>query len=236
MAALLTICQDAMAGVLNYNGPTQFSSIVGNTDPGAVLLQSCAQQVGRELTRGYNWEELKKPYSFTTSAGAEGYALPSDFQRFCNLTLWSQNDHWPLIQASNVAWRELKSGIVISGVRYYFNVFGRKLNINPIPGASTHTIAYDYYSKQYCTNAAGVWQDDWLADTDIPILDAELLTLGIRMKFLSRHKLPYAEEKGDYLQAIKDFQADNTTKSIIDVGRLPNRNWPINVPDANWNI
>jgi len=231
---LLDISQEAMSGVLNYDVP---SSIVNNPDPQAVLLLSCAKQVGRELSRGYNWQALKKPYSFTTSNGTEGYAVPSDFRRFCNLTLWSQTDHWPLIQASNVGWRELKSGIVISGVRYYFNVFGGMLNINPIPGSTTYTIAYDYYSKQYCTASDGVtWQNDWQADSDLPLLDFDLMVLGVRSKIKAKHGLPYAEEKGDYLQAIKDLLADDTPKSIIDVGRLPNRNWPVNVPDANWNL
>ena len=212
---LLSICQNAIGGILNYEAP---ASIVGNSAPEAVLLLNCASHTGRDLERGYKWQALKRPYSFNTVGGVAAYSLPSDMRRFANLTFWSNTDRWPLLQASNATWRQITSGVYLSGIRFFFSVFQSKLNLNPTP-SSVIVIAYDYYSKQFCTAADGVTgQTDWVLDTDRPVLDAELMTLGVRYKFKARHGLPFPEERGDYFAALNDLLADDTPKPVIDVG------------------
>lgn len=235
MATLAEICQDALTGIDGFGIPTTF---VGNEEnQTAELTLSLATQVARELTRKYKWQVLKKEHSFTTVNGQEGYDLPEDFQRFANLTFWSESDRWPLIQVSNVGWRELKSGLIVSGIRFYFIVSGGKFRINPTP-SSAYQIAFDYYSKNFALSSNGSDEkSEWTDDDDIWRLDPDLLTLGIRYRFRSRKGQPFAEDKADYIDAIRDALFDDTPKPVIDTGVVPRRDLlEANVPDGNWSM
>jgi hypothetical protein len=232
MATLLTICQDAIEGVLENAVP---STIVGNSSPTAVLLKNCAQDVGRALERDYKWQALKKSYTFATSDGVTAYDLPEELRRFANMTIYSSTDQWPLINVSDARWRELQSGIVVSSIRFQFSVFANQINVNPAPDATSVNIVFDYYTKYFCESSAGTGLDRWTADTDVPRLDDNLMTLGIRYRYLARQGLPYEEEKGEFLSAISSLRADDRPQDIIDVGIVPSR-LPVNVADGGWVI
>jgi hypothetical protein len=232
MASLLTICQDAIEGVLENAVP---STIIGNSAPTAVLLKNCAQDVGRALERGYKWQALKKSYTFATSDGVTAYDLPEELRRFANMTIYSDTDEWPLINVSDARWRELQSGIVVSSIRFQYAVFANQINVNPAPDATSVNIVFDYYTKYFCESSGGTGLDRWTADTDVSRLDDNLMTLGIRYRYLSRQGLPYEEEKAEYLAAISDLRADDQPQGIIDVGLVPAR-LPVNVADGNWSL
>ncbi len=227
---LLQICQDAAEGVQDVSVP---STIFGNSAPSARLLKSLAQDTGRSLERSYKWQALKREYNFATSDGVTGYDLPDDIRRFANMTLWSATDQWPLLDASDAAWRALQTGIVASGIRFFYSVFANRLNLDPAPGASPFTIVFDYYSKYFIETSGGTGIDRWAADTDVSRLDGNLMTLGIRYRYLARAGLPYDEEKAEFLDAIKHLIADDRPRPIINVGMVP-RYRPVNVPDGNW--
>ncbi len=233
MATLLTLCTDAVEGVLENAVP---SSIIGNSTPTAVLLRNCAQDVGRALERGYKWQALKKSYTFATSDGVTAYDIPEEMRRFINMTIWSDTDNWPLINVSDARYRELVSGIVVSSIRFQYNVGANQINLNPAPGSSSVNIVFDYHTKYFCENAStGTGQDRWLADADVPRLDDNLMVLGIRYRYLARQGLPYDEEKAEFLAALSDLRADDQPLTVIDVGCIPQR-LPVNVADGSWII
>lgn len=229
---LLQICTDAIEGVQENAVP---STIIGNSSPTAVLLKSCAQDIGRSLERGYNWQALKTAYTFATSDGVTAYDLPADIRRFVNMTIWSSTDQWPLVNVSHKQFRALQSGIVVSSIRFQYSVFANQMNINPAPGADAVNIVFDYYSKYFCESSGGTGQDRWAADTDVSRLDGNLMTLGIRYRYLARQGLPYDEEKAEYLDALSHLRADDQPLTIIDVGVVP-QGLPVNVADGNWTI
>lgn len=232
MATLLEICEAAIEEIGGFQTP---SSIIGNNNPDARLLKRCASRTGRELERGYKWQELRIEYTFNTADGTSAYDFPTDIRRFANLTFWSDSDDWPLVKVSNIDWRALNSGITIAGIIYYFDIFGSQIHLTPTP-SSIRAIDFDYYSKQFCEDSGGTGQDDWQADDDVFRLDDDLAILGTRYHFLARKRLPYAEEKADYLQAIKDLQADDTPKPVIDMaGGTRGLPYP-RVPDGSWNV
>src|SRR5690242_11912595 len=87
---LLTIAQTALREVGDYAVP---SSIVGNTDPTAVQLLALANRAGRTLALDYRWQALLTTYTFPTVASTADYALPTDFNRFANLTPWDRTNY-----------------------------------------------------------------------------------------------------------------------------------------------
>jgi len=211
------ICTAALEEIGGFDIP---SSFFGNDNPDAVQIRRAALRMGRELEREYKWQDLRTEYTFDTVASTTAYDFPTDIRRFSNVTFWSRSDQWPMIKVSNIGWRELKSGIDVSGVLFYFDIFGSTINLHPEP-EGIRTIDFDYYSKNYCTDATGNPKDKFTSDDDIFRLDEDLAILGTIFHFLKRKRLPYAEEKSEYLEAIRHLLADDKPHPVIDVGRTP---------------
>lgn len=227
---LLQLCTDALEGVDGFNVPTV---IYGNSDETAVLLKSLAAKVGRELVREAKWQALKTEYSFNTVASTSAYSLPTDFQRFSNLTFWNTSEGRQLIGPMNGPdWASLTRGISVQGFRYYFHVSGNYLRLTPTP-TSAQSIGLDYYSRYFCTTSGGTAQENWTADSNLWRLDPDLGALGIRYRFLSRKGLPFSEEKADYVAALSALQDDDLPKPLIDVSGVP-RIFLNGIPDGNW--
>lgn len=232
MATLLQICVDAMEGVQENAVP---STIIGNSSPTAVLLKSCAQDVGRTLERGYKWQALFKTYTFATSDGVTAYDLPEEMRRFVNMSVWNSTEQEQLINVSNKRFRELQSGIVASEIEFSYSVRASQINLNPAPGATSLTIVFDYFTSYFCETSGGTGLDRWAADTDVSRLDGNLMTLGVRYRYLARQGLPYEEEKAEFISAISDLRADDQPLDIIDVSVIPDV-YPVNVADGSWSI
>lgn len=230
MATLLSLCQDALNDVDGFELP---SSIIGNTDPTAVLLLSLATRVGRELEREVKWAALETAYSFATVAATAAYDLPEDYRRFVNQTIYNVSEEQPLIgPVSGMLWADLTRGSFECGFLYSYRVKGNRIHLTPTP-TDVQTVGFDYYSKYFCTDDDGVAQAGWLADTDLFRLDEELATLGISYRFKARKGLPFAEEKADYVAAVSALKFDETPKAIIDVSGVP-RYAHSNIPSRNW--
>ena len=232
MASLLEICQDAIAGVQDNAIP---STIIGNSSPLSMLLKVCAQDVGRSLERAYKWQALKKSYSFATSDGVTAYDVPEEMRRFVNMSIWSATDQWPLINVGHARYRELLSGIVVSSIRFQYEFSANQINLNPAPAADSVNIVFDYFTSYFCETSGGTGLDRWAADTDVSRLDGNLMSLGVRYRYLARQGLPYEEEKAEFLSAISDLRADDQPLSVIDVGVI-GQAWPVNVSDGSWGI
>jgi hypothetical protein len=226
---LLQLCQDALEGLDGIAVPT---TIINNSDPTAITLKRAAMQTGRELARN-NWQSLLTAASFVTESGTATYARPADFGRYADGTFYNVTEYQTLYGPHNPrSWAELTRGIMTSTALYNFRVAGNNIVLTPTP-SSVQTIGYDYYSRYYCTSSGGTAQENWAADADLSRLPDDLVSLGIRYRFLQRKGEPYGEDKADYVQALDNCLWDDTPKAAIDVSGVP-RARSSNIPDSNW--
>jgi hypothetical protein len=230
---LLQICQDALSSVKDISTPT---TIINNSATEAVLLKQMATKVGRELERGYNWQCLVREHTFTTS-GVAAYALPTDYRRMAPITGWDRTGDRPLVATNLIGYQALKSGIVVSGINYFLNVYGNQFQFQPIPPSGL-SFALFYYSSQFIDTSAidATGLDDWTADANVCRFDGDLMTLGVTFRYLNRQGAPCGEEKADYIQAIKDLQGDDQPMSVIDTGPSVTGLPYGNIPDSSWSI
>lgn len=212
---LLQICTAAMEDVDGFNIPT---TIINNEDPTAVILKRAARKAGRELAAKVKWQALLDEHTFATENGTAGYDLPDDYGQFASITFWDRSNDWELLgPATPKVWQNLQSATISAGVRYWFRVSGNSFQIYPTP-TTANTIAYDYYSRYYCTSSGGTAQEDWASDNDLCRIDSELMTLGVSYYFKKAKGLPFAEEKADYISGILDNQSNDTPKGTVDFG------------------
>lgn len=192
---LLTICQNAVEEVTAFEKPTM---IVGSNNATARVLLAAAKREGYILAQRGVWQQLIREATITTANGTASYALPSDFGRVIPLTEWDQTNYWKLFGPSTmITWQTLKSGIITEGVRRWLKIFNDLVYIHPTP-TSADTLSYWYITNQWCESSSGTGQTTWAADTDVARLDEEILTMGVKYRFLKNNGLPYEEEYNEY--------------------------------------
>lgn len=188
--------------------------MVGNTNETAVRCLALANRSLKETAKRINWPGLTVRATLTTVASQEEYALPSDFQSYINNTMWDDtNNREVLGPVSGMDWEVLKNSDTAastSSISTWFKILrGTSSNANqvylfPIPD-SVRTIRYEYKSDALTETSGGTLQSDkYVADTDVSIIDEDIVLLGLKWRFLKSHGLPYAEEFRDYEAAIED--------------------------------
>jgi hypothetical protein len=129
--------------------------------------------------------------------GKVAYPLPDDLQYFVQKTFWDNRFKWDLIAINAQEKQVLRYGVVASGPRNKFYIRNNLMWLDPMPTQVT-LIAYDYYSKAWCSSDAGVAQNLWTADTDTYNLDEECFIQGMKWRFLRAKGLDYMEEMKTY--------------------------------------
>lgn len=191
----LTIIQNA-AGRMNLDQP---SAVFSSTDDQVVQFRTLLNQEGKELANRGDWEVLKSEKTFTTTAAAvQAGAIPTDLGHIINRTMYDRTERKKIVgPITDQKWQQIQAGVVTSILYRAFRFRGGEFLLTPTPPAG-NTIAYEYISKNWCEAAGGAAQSAFAADTDIPLLDEELLTKGLIWRFKQAKGLSYAEDFATY--------------------------------------
>ena len=113
-------------------------------------------------------------------------------------------------------WQMLQTGLY-SLVWDAFRIRGTQILMSPAPTAGD-TLAYEYVSKYWCTNAAGTTERAaWASDDDAGLLDEELMTMGIVWRFRKAKGLDYSEEFRSYEMLVEKKLANDGAMGILDL-------------------
>lgn len=171
------------------------------------------------------------------------YALPEDFDRYIGQTWWDRTNHWRLIGPDSPQMDQyIRSGIFSTGPRRRFRQVGRNPNWRiwpppfaggaPAPGA----LVWEYISKNWVEKIDGTFADKMTTDTDIPLLDDQIVIMGVKWRFWQIKGFEYAAMQQEYLDAVNaKFAADGGIPDLY----LNRRSGPFllsneNIADGNW--
>lgn len=231
--SLNTICTNALRELSGFEIPSSFY------DNSNLTARSCVALVSREmktLERMYRWSALITTHTFTTTDGTATYAMPTDFRAFANLSQWDRTNSRALVgPASGAEWQWLKGDVTAGAtIDRWFRIEGRNIVIHPTPSVTGDTIAFDYYSKstviKQLDSSNGV---EWTSDNDTSRLDEELLTVGLKWRFLQAKGLPYEPEYKEYESLIEEARADSGGSRMITLGPRPVMT---NLPDRGFGL
>lgn len=173
----------------------------------------------------------------TMAFGKQAYDFPTDFNYIINQTEWDRGFRWQLVgPVSAQEWQVLKSGISPTGPRRRFRIMAGQIYIDPVP-YDTNTIVFEYYSKNWVIGVASAPQDSFIADTDTTILPEDVLTLGIKWRFLCAKGLDYEQEFKTYSDSVDRHLSRAGAARTLPLGaraqseKLLNSN---NVPDTGY--
>ena len=218
--SLLTI---ANAVADETKGPRP-ETIATNTDPAAQNILRLINKVGKRLMLTYNWNILRKEKAFTASGNeivVTAANMPSDFNRFVTETFWDRSSS-NLVSGpiSPVEWQGLKVQTFASQNKKFIYRGGDVLT-QPVFDVGT-SLAFEYVSENWAdVAAANSPKSSMTIDTDIGIIDEELIIYGTIFEWLSAEGQPAgvaAKEYQDHFNLMIDN--DETTASVAVSGDI----------------
>jgi hypothetical protein len=231
MATLGAICRAALSEIGGFEVPATFGQNLNRT---AVRCVALLNAEGRTLERENRWTELIDTYTFTTVNGQADYDLPNDFRAFANMSQWDRTNSRSLVgPTAPFVWQWLKGDVTAGNtIDRWFRVQGGRLYIHPTPAGDGDEIAFDYYSKNWVTDANGDDAAACISDNDKPKLDEHLLILGLKWRFLQANGMPFEAEYREYEVIKSEVLTDNGGKGAIRLG--PSRRVWTNIPDTGF--
>ncbi|MGM4987420.1 hypothetical protein [Tardiphaga sp. 841_E9_N1_2] len=166
------------------------------------------------------------------------YDLPTDFDRYIGQTWWDRTNHWRLIGPDSPQMDQyIRSGIFATGPRRRFRQVGRKPNAwriwpppfaggAPAPGA----LVWEYISKNWVLKVDGTTSDRMTTDTDTPLLDDQLVIMGVKWRMWQIKGFEYAAMQQEYLDAVNaKFASDGGIPDLY----LNRRSGPFLISNGN---
>jgi len=218
---LLSICKDA-AYEVQIAAP---ATIVGNTSTDALRFFRYANKVGIDLMKRFTWQDLRTEKTFTALGQSEQTSiLPSDFDRFVPETFWDRTNQ---ILVSGpvppVRWNGLKASSY-DGAARRFIYRGDSIFVIPVFDGG-ESLAFEYVSKNWAQSSGGTPQEKFQADTDVSVINEELITLGVVYRWLLSEDQPYQEVKREFEdKAWEYYKTDQSAPEVLVAGDIFARN------------
>jgi hypothetical protein len=169
--------------------------------------------------------------------GQSDYPLPSDFRYVISETLWDRSRFWSLRgPMSPQQWQLYKSSVIGRASiqrrwRIRYENGAQVFSVDPVPTDNGAALVLEYVSSAWCQSLSGAPQALWLADTDTPILDDELMTLGVRWRVKRGLGFAYNEELDEYEREFRKAIARDGGAPILNM--TPSNHLTVIGP---WNI
>ncbi len=161
------------------------------------------------------------------------YPLPDDFARSIDGTFWDRTRYWQMRGAmSPQEWQGYRSSLYGKATierRWRFRNSDwlssstgtpttNVLSIDPIPVDNGSNLVFEYNSTGWCANVnTGARQTQWLADTDIGVIDEYLITLSVKWRLLRRMGVSYQEEKDEYEREVDKAVARDGGTMVLNM-------------------
>ena len=203
--------------VADYTSGPRPASIAGNTNPEAQTLLRIVNKVSKKLMKVYPWNILRKEHAFTSDGSETLVAaadMPDDFDRFVPETFWNRGANKLLsgpISATEWSGRKAQG---YAGDQTKFVYRGGDVLATPTV-ASGASMAFEYISNQYAESSGGTGQTSFSADSDVGVLDEELIALAATYEWLASEGLPAQSAFADFKAYFDTLQDnENATENI----------------------
>lgn len=196
MATLLSIVQD----VQDELGLPRASAVAAASTPTERQMLGLLNREGNSLLKVCEWPKLIALATITTVSGTSDYAVESDFDRLVDQTAWDRANDREMLgpDTPQVDRWYRESDTATSGIYRRYRYIGGYLRIWPTPDTNGQEIVYEYVSKNWVQPNSGSNKARMTIDTDVPLLDENILALGLKWRFLNAKGLDATAIKAEY--------------------------------------
>jgi len=229
---LLTMINEAQDTI----GLTRSTVVVASTDGNTRTLLALAQTEGRELLERYSWPQTQKQATHTTLAQEDQGAvatIASGFGYILNQTFWNRTLTQPVTGPLSPQEWQFQQARATTGPYSSYRIQAGKLLAFPAPAAGD-TWVFEYQTVNFCESASGTDQSAWAADTDVGLIDENLMGMGIVWRFKKKNGLDYSEDFRTYEQKLANETARVGGKKVLNMQGGGQSNTGIYVPEGSW--
>ena len=232
-------CLQIVQSVCRRIGILSPSAAVTSTDPMVQQIVELSNEEGRLQASDYTWQALQREATFTTVATQVQIAMSvvaPDLEWMVNNTIWNRTLRRPVYGPdSQQDWQQAKA-LNINGPFNRFRVIADAINFYPVPAAGQECY-FEYQSSHWVNDINGAGFTTWQNDTDVTVLDDELVILGTIWRWKSAKGLAYSDDYAKYESRLKDFEGVDGTKPVLNMTGAKYEIQPVViVPAGSWGV
>ena len=213
------------------------SSAIASTDPTILQLVALCEEEGQEQATSMQWESLQYEAQFTTVALENQGALKTiapGFDYVLNNAMWNRTLRRPVYGPNTPQeWQQSKA-MQLNGPWNSYRIRGDAIYFYPAPPAGQQ-IDFEYYSKNWVYPVTGITSPIWTADSDQPLVNDQLMILGLVWRWREAKGLDFSGDFQKYEKRKADAFARDASRPVLNMG---GGNYEINpvvlVPRGSW--
>lgn len=211
----------------------------GSTDQLGIQATALINSLGENLMAAHDWQNLEKVATLAGDGVNDSFAMPADFGRIVNQTLWSTSDRLPVSgPMTPQQWGWVKYGIVADDILYRYRIIDNKLVIFPAPGLGEQ-FKFFYISKNWVRQASSPTPnaDQVVNWSDIPQFPRSIMIKGLKVLLWGQKGFDTTQLVDDYNKELAAYMAQMQGAPVInlsstsDLFLLDARR---NTPDGSW--
>lgn len=233
-------CLSIVNTVLSRLSQTTTNDPVGSSVQEIQTVLALCNEEGQDLAARYPWTALQTEATFTTLATedqglVETIAPGVDY--IVNDTIWNRSLRRPVFGPRNQqSWQQQKA-FAINGPWSSYRIQGGHIRMYPVPSAG-QSCYFEYISKNWCSDSTGATTySSWNANTDLPLLDEQLIILGTIWRWKKLKGFEYAEDFNTYERRVNNAMARDGGKDWLNTSNTKYDIFPgVVVPAGSWNL
>lgn len=232
--SLLTIVQN-VSKRLGVPAPSQ---VVTSSDARVLELWTMANDVGTELERRYQWQELTRQATFTSTGsidmGSLTGSIATEFGYFVDQTFWDRDLKQPIIGPVTLQEWQSDLSFAVVGPPYKHIVINGRLNVGPTAIDAGHTMVFNYVTANWAESSTGTGKSSMTADDDVGRIPENLIELSLLWRWKQSKGLAYAEDMETAEQQIDRYTGQNAGRRVLFIGGQGIYYLAENVPLGDW--
>jgi hypothetical protein len=241
-SSLSAIVQN-VASMVGYPVP---ADPAGSDDPAVIQMTQAVNMAGVELLSMYDWQELTKTYDVAIQADTvgqtqKGFPLPEDFYDWIDQTNWNATNQLPSLgPVSPQMWQMLLVRTTLPTLSFYWMVRDNLIYVLAPPN-SPQTMTFFYQSAAWVRDQDNVtlYKNRMTKNGDLALLDANMLTLFTRVKWLEMKGLDSSAAMRDFQLSFENRKASEKGASVLSMAadfRFPYIQPLTNTPDTGYGV
>jgi hypothetical protein len=216
---VLDIARQAMRGI-GLPPPEKLTIVTDDLGPQvAAIMRAVAADAIRRNEGG--WQALKREaFILTTATEDQGdiTVLFPDFRSFVNGTLHNVTNRRRLKgPISSQQWQSARNGLIQPLTHQTWRQIGDRLYLLGQTTANER-VTFEYNSSSWLRNVSGTDRYDIIrGDTDVCLLDADMMIAGVQWHWLEANGLEYAEKFRRYEMALAEAKSRDGGKDVVSL-------------------
>lgn len=219
---LLSMCKTT----LDSNGwKVLTSSVTSSMDDNMRQIFAIANKELVSLSLRKTWPVLVKEQEIVTVANQAEYDLPVDFHHVVNPSVYNASQYYMLkgnlqpMEFMRYAQRIVGPNNPCTG--YRIKQKDKKLVLAPTPTTDGERVIFFYVSKNFVKDSTGNEKGLFSQDDDVPIIDEDLIELGLNWRWRQKKGLDFTAELAEYTGVVDQRYAQYLALPEFNIGGHP---------------